>query len=333
MLPALAVEQSYCAVDKEKLLLLREQELKKLEEEVLDIEVALGLHINELAEQCINMETALFEAMEVIWDYQKIWNGITDYSLIEASFIRDEYQATFLPVALCACSELKFQEFNSIIAYYNSLPQNILQKSSNIYSIFQDQIAYNESSLVHIKDCKNLLSNIQSIDEDYLKGVECFNIQLVNSLQKQAQTYVSEKENVALVQAKKKKESMKEIQQRILKESCVAAGRAPDPDDEEWKKKHPHGRYEENPKHHQNSRGNVSKPPRDGQAALDNSIEVPGRDCRVSIQDNQIVMLQQHRFGRYHGYIVEDFKVLHRSVKNALYEAGLIKDVVKGKMK
>ena len=144
---------------------------------------------------------------------------------------------------------------------------------------------------------------------------------------------VADKEKGVISQLKKKKESMKEIQQKILQKSCIAVGGAPDPDDEEWKKKHPHGRYEENPKHHQHSKGNISKPPRDGQAALDNSIEVPGKDCRVSIQDSQIVMLQQHRPGRFHGYIEGNFYNLDPQVQRALRLAGRVINTKTGKIK
>lgn len=104
-----------------------------------------------------------------------------------------------------------------------------------------------------------------------------------------------------------------------------------DPDDKNKKEnsnkfepvKHPNGEYENNPKHHQNSKGDIGKPPRDGQAALDSSIEVPGKErARVTIEDKKFVMLKQHSPGKWHGYIVENFKNLPQKAQNVLSKAG-----------
>lgn len=113
----------------------------------------------------------------------------------------------------------------------------------------------------------------------------------------------------------------------------VSSG-APGPDDDdEWKKKHPHGRYVESPKHHPNARGNVSKPPRDGQAALDSSFEVVGKDYRISVQDGKIIQLMQQRINEYHGYIVEEWHILSRETKMALINNGYKINPKTGKIK
>ena len=44
-------------------------------------------------------------------------------------------------------------------------------------------------------------------------------------------------------------------------------------------------------------------------------------------------MLRQHEIGKYHGYIVENFKTLDESVKNVLYRTGFIQNITKGKIK
>ena len=43
-------------------------------------------------------------------------------------------------------------------------------------------------------------------------------------------------------------------------------------------------------------------------------------------------MFQEHSPGKYHGYVVEKFKDLSREAKNALYDAGLVRDITKGKI-
>ncbi|HSW76593.1 MAG TPA: hypothetical protein VLG50_06085, partial [Candidatus Saccharimonadales bacterium] len=108
-----------------------------------------------------------------------------------------------------------------------------------------------------------------------------------------------------------------------------------DPKDDKDKKslkEFPNGKYEDNPKHHQNSKGNISKPPRNGQKALDESIEVPGKDYRVGIEDGKIIQFNQHSPNKYHGYIIEDYNDLHPAAQKALYKAGFITNAKTGRI-
>ena len=57
------------------------------------------------------------------------------------------------------------------------------------------------------------------------------------------------------------------------------------------------------------------------------------KDFLVTIEGDNYVIFQEHAPGKYHGYIVEKFKNLPKEARNALYDAGLIKDIVKGKIK
>ena len=96
-------------------------------------------------------------------------------------------------------------------------------------------------------------------------------------------------------------------------------------------KEYPNGKYVNNPKHHMNSKGNISKPPLDGQKALEESILVQtdkrGLSDRVGIENGKVVKFHEHQPGEYHGYIVEDVHGMDDAYKNALYEAGLIRSV------
>jgi len=89
------------------------------------------------------------------------------------------------------------------------------------------------------------------------------------------------------------------------------------------KDKHPHGKYEDNPKHHPNSRGNISKPPKNGPEVFKNSIEAgPGR--RIGLENGKLVEFQEHTPGTYHGYVIdslEAFKNLNPNVMKALRKA------------
>ncbi|MBI2352852.1 hypothetical protein HYV11_01245 [Candidatus Dependentiae bacterium] len=139
-----------------------------------------------------------------------------------------------------------------------------------------------------------------------------------------------------------KSKKQKQKNQKKVKSGVVASCGCPGPDDDdpdaddkddEFEKKHPNGRYQESPKHHQNSSENIGKPPRNGQAALDSSIEVMGKNYRVAIQDGKVVILMKTSSKVYHGYIVEKFKDLPRQVKNALWGHDLIRSIQSGKIK
>lgn len=100
-----------------------------------------------------------------------------------------------------------------------------------------------------------------------------------------------------------------------------AAGGSPE-------RKQAHGRYEGSPKHggaqRGGPRGKISPEPRDGQAALDNSVQAkPTSSSRVGVDVNneQIVVLREHLPGRFHGY-VNSWDELESFAKNALIRAG-----------
>ncbi|MBP9765346.1 hypothetical protein KBD08_03340 [Candidatus Babeliales bacterium] len=108
---------------------------------------------------------------------------------------------------------------------------------------------------------------------------------------------------------------------------------APDPDDEEWKQKHPHGKHIESPKHHPNARNSIGKPPRDGQAALDNSFEVLGKKYRIAMQDGNIIQLVRTTAKEYHGFIVEEWLTLDKAAQKTLQNHGYNFHPKTGKLK
>lgn len=90
--------------------------------------------------------------------------------------------------------------------------------------------------------------------------------------------------------------------------------------------------YTGNPKHHQNSKGEIGKPPYDGQDLLNQSRIAPGEKYRVAIQDNKYVIFREHSPGKWHGYVIDNYDKLQPGERNAFYKAGLIHSVKSGKI-
>lgn len=99
-----------------------------------------------------------------------------------------------------------------------------------------------------------------------------------------------------------------------------------------YQPKGPNGTFRPSAKHHQNSPGDVGKPPRNGQSALDNSFPVEDSKERIAIQDGNVVILKYEEDGIYHGYIAEDITTLNIKVRKALVKNDYIKDPTSKKL-
>ncbi len=124
------------------------------------------------------------------------------------------------------------------------------------------------------------------------------------------------------------KEGVKKIGKSMRAEIYESPNSSPssDPNDPENKKKKeekPNGDFEETPYHHPKSRNWKSPSPKNGQRALNNSIEVKNSDQRIAIDDNKFVVLKRTSPGKYHGYVVENFKSLDPKIQSAFARAGL----------
>lgn len=96
-----------------------------------------------------------------------------------------------------------------------------------------------------------------------------------------------------------------------------------------------HGKYKDSAKHHPNSPKGVSKPPLDGQAALDRSFAVKGSTQRVTTENGKIVILKYEGNGSnvYHGYLVESFHSIQEGdVRKVLLDNKLVKNAKTGKI-
>ncbi len=88
--------------------------------------------------------------------------------------------------------------------------------------------------------------------------------------------------------------------------------------------------YEPNPKHgpqsHSTAKGVASRAPTNGQAALDNSVQIKltsPRRIGVDRSNGEIVVLDQHLPDRYHGH-VRTWDDLTQPMQNALKNAALV---------
>jgi len=112
-------------------------------------------------------------------------------------------------------------------------------------------------------------------------------------------------------------------QSRIGDYSISCSGEPEDPD--KFKKKYPHGRYEDASYHHRNSKGRKGPAPKDGQAALDNSFQIQDTSPRrIAVSGNEIVILDQTSPGCYHGH-VREWHGLKQNMKNILVKNKLVK--------
>lgn len=101
----------------------------------------------------------------------------------------------------------------------------------------------------------------------------------------------------------------------------------------EERNKNPNGEYEDAGYHHKNSNGNSkngkSPSPKNGQKALNNSIELLGDGTgRIGVSEGQIVILSKTLSGKYHGHAIslKEFlsaKTFHGMLKKMI-EAGLM---------
>jgi filamentous hemagglutinin len=95
-------------------------------------------------------------------------------------------------------------------------------------------------------------------------------------------------------------------------------------DEDKFKSKHPHGRYEDVGYHKNHQSGRKSPRPIDGQTALDNSFEIPGKErTRIGFSQGQFVVLNETVEGVYHGH-VRTWGELRVFMQNILRDQGIV---------
>lgn len=143
-----------------------------------------------------------------------------------------------------------------------------------------------------------------------------------NSKQQNSQKSSSD----GIFQEKSKENNSANKQSDRQQKSASSGSQQPskDPDDKDKKKNEPNGRYEDAPYHHKNSKGKKSPAPKDGQKALDNSVQIKETSPhRVSVSGDEFIVLKQTSKGLYHGYS-SSWENLEFEMQKALINAGLV---------
>ncbi len=84
--------------------------------------------------------------------------------------------------------------------------------------------------------------------------------------------------------------------------------------------------YELNPKHKPVKTANIAAAPKNGQATLDNSVQVKETSTRrvgVDTLNNEFVVFDEHAPNTFHGH-VRTWDELRPEMQNALKRAGLV---------
>jgi hypothetical protein len=115
---------------------------------------------------------------------------------------------------------------------------------------------------------------------------------------------------------------------RFIQDSSSFGCSSPSPkkpnDEDEFRRKHPHGRYDDVGYHKDHQSGRKSPRPIDGQRALDNSFDIPGKErTRVGFSQGQFVVLNETVEGVYHGH-VRVWDELRPVMQNILKDLGIV---------
>ena len=84
--------------------------------------------------------------------------------------------------------------------------------------------------------------------------------------------------------------------------------------------------FQPNPKHRSKKRGRISRQPTDGQAALNDSVQISERSSRrvgVDRSNKEIVIFMEHFPEVFHGFVV-DWTDLERNVQRLLQKLGMV---------
>lgn len=180
-LPNLSVECGYSVVDKQKLLIIRDQELQNLEAKIIDLEVVLAFHINELIEQRDESQKALKLFMDEIYKQVNMWNF--DLYNISNDVAITNYTAHLKELELLNNLEQKVNEISFITAYYDRLKSNkILSHSTNISTVIRNQIALNNSVKSYIASLRATMFSNMYISENLLRSRGLLSLQDINAV-------------------------------------------------------------------------------------------------------------------------------------------------------
>lgn len=273
---------------------LRETELHRLEQEIIDLQITLAVHFYRLVENRNNAFYAAQTASQELGKLAKTWNASNLYALsVEVTL--SYYDKENLIQELLQDLEDKNNELSLAIRYYtSSRNSSAFKRTSNI----ADSFAQEEQNSAHVgcflQKTKSIVAQHKQVTAQHFQQL---NVHQVNY------SYAN------TAQRKKEKKAKDLIEAKQQRSSIVVPPQDPKKNDKD-KDKHPHGKYEDAPHHHQNSKGVKNPAPKNGQKALDESYLVVEKgnnsyQRRIGVSEDQYVVLDQTSEGVFHGHTRE----------------------------
>lgn len=326
LLPALQTELQYTVHERQRLLILRQQNLEAIEKEIQDIQLSIAIYFNEL----LDMHDALLADIDkLVKEYHQItelWDpaGIACYSLSDLLFMSIK-NLTFLDLYINQL-EIIVQDLSF---FMNICEQNqqasMLRQTSNVELLCLQIRPYVLGTLQYVSQLKQSVFNMQQMNYDLLQKYPVIT-------QGTLQDFVAQAQKQLQNQNQQHKANIK------IKQSQTQFTSPPDdPDENKNKKKRI---YTGVSYHHKNSSGGKfggkSPSPKDGQKSLDSSISFKEKgnqkyERRLGVEEDYFVIFDEQSPGEFHGHI-SSWNDLEPEMQNALYDAGIIKNRKTGRM-
>ncbi len=287
---------------KDNLRILREFELEHLEQEIIHLQCALALHVDELIQQIDDACDEYNKAQEQISNAATLWNN--NHNNMTYTIALQLYKANLLQKHLLANFNQKFNELKMVAQYYaNSANIACIKQSTNIIEILEKLppiIIEYDQRIATEKTC--IINNIGIIEEHF-----AYQKILISHIKDGIINELAKSRNGRNVQA------IAETKNKLVK--LVAASnpnknnkKNNDDEDDNDNNEQPFGKYEDASYHHKNSTGIKSISPTNGQNALNHSIASPNQNSKrrygVS-QSGQYVVFDETSPRLYHGHVIE----------------------------
>jgi Tfp pilus assembly protein PilE len=315
-------EMQLSDTQKENLRTLRETQLKHIEQEIVDLQVALIFHINALIEQVYVADNEYNNVAGEINDCTTTWNdhrcNMTDAIALQS------YKAHLLDECLLQNFDQKVNELKIVANYYNNcITTACLKQSTNIFDLLEKMNAVIVDCEQRIAKEKSRIARNIGITEQYFARRRIFIENVKNEIKTQLQKNRNSRNTQAIAEAKSKLENI------VVAGSPQNNNNKKDDD----KNEHPNGIYKDAPYHTSFGNSVKSKAPSNGQRALDNSVSVGTNSSRrIAISDGEFVVLDQTSTSPeiFHGH-VRGWADLTDQMKRALVNSNLVS--LKGKIK
>ena len=291
---------------KKDLSFLRESQLEQYEKEIENLHLDIAFYINEF----ISNYAQNSHNLQLIQD--KLNSGIDQWN--NSSFVQSKenlknyYESIIQVEHLIDEQKQKATELQTLFKYYkNAENAQILRDTTTINltdleKLLTQDLQINSLNKSNLSDFKNRLQ----ISLAQFENIGCVNENARSRI-------INERNN----------QHSQNIKDAASKRGATQFPKPPE-DDKDKEKNRLNGKYEDAPYHHINSRGNKNPAPKNGQKALDNSIQIKETSPRrIGISENEIVVLDKTLEGIYHGH-VRSWSELLEPMKNALIKAGLV---------